>query len=97
MRVITSPQTGIVDILRPGGLEHGAQSLVQIIKNKAEPWLLFSAARLGLGRARLTQARILWLRATHAIWAARRAGHEKKCASHKLDVDIPRVLKIKLG
>lgn len=93
MRVITSPQTGIVDILRPGG----AQSLVQIIKNKAEPWLLFSAARLGLGRARLTQARILWLRATHAIWAARRAGHEKKCASHKLDVDIPRVLKIKLG
>ena len=25
------------------------------------------------------------------------ARHEKKCASHKLDVDIPRVLKIKLG
>ena len=29
----------------------GAQSLVQIIKNKAEPWLLFSAARLRAAQA----------------------------------------------
>ena len=93
MRVITSPQTGIVDILRPGwsselGADYQKQSraLVIVFRCKAR-----------LGWARLTQARILWLRATHAIWAARRAGHEKKCASHKLDVDIPRVLKIKLG
>ena len=81
----------ISDIIsRPGGWSR----LVQIIKNKAEPWLLFSAAQRS-AQLRLTQGRILWLRATHAIWAARRARHEKKCASHKLDVDIPRVLKIK--
>ena len=47
MRVITSPQPGIVDIVE----YIGAGEAVQIIKNKAEPWLLFSAARLRAAQA----------------------------------------------
>ena len=69
---------------------------MQIMKNKAEPWLLFSATP-GLGAGLPHSGQDSLVARDSRNLGSQAARHEKKCASHKLDVDIPRVLKIKLG